>query len=92
MEPFLGRYTNEALGEITLTLEDESLFLAAGEFKSEVLPVVNDEGEPDGYGYLTVDAPVAGLPLELVTNESGKQVVRFGMGAYEYVFVPSADN
>ena len=31
--PYLGRYTNDALGEITIELEDGKLIMDVGEFR-----------------------------------------------------------
>lgn len=36
LAPYLGRFTNEALGEVTLTLADDKLMLDVGEFTSQL--------------------------------------------------------
>lgn len=86
IRPFLGRYTNEALGEIDLLLEDGRFLLDAGAFRSEVRSLVNRRGEPDGY--MTYDAPLAGIPFDLELDEDGRRSVRLGQGAASYRFVP----
>ena len=48
VEPFLGRYSNDALGEITLLFEDEQLVMDVGEFRSPMRPIVDRHGRPDG--------------------------------------------
>src|SRR5699024_8141745 len=42
VEPYLGTYTNEALGEITLVMEGDQLVMDAGEFRSEIRPALDD--------------------------------------------------
>jgi CubicO group peptidase (beta-lactamase class C family) len=38
LEPFVGTYQNDALGEITLSLDDNTLLMDAGEIKSALQP------------------------------------------------------
>lgn len=80
--PYLGRYTNEALGELSLTLEEGRLIADAGEFRTELRPTVDTQGDADGY--VSFDAPFAGLPLELEGDEAGNPIIRFGEGAVTY--------
>lgn len=83
VELFVGRYTNPALGEITLELDASQLLLDAGEFRSEIRPALDRQGEFESY--VTYGAPLAGLPIELV-NEDGERTVVLGRGAVEYRF------
>lgn len=83
VEPFVGNYQNEALGEVTLALEGDTLILDAGEFASELRPVVDEAGEPDGYIFYS--APLAGFPARL-QREAGEPVVVLGEGAVAYTF------
>jgi CubicO group peptidase (beta-lactamase class C family) len=85
-EPFLGRFANPALGGLVLTLEEGKLYADFGEFRSELLPKLGNAGEPDGY--ITADAPLAGLPLRLELTEAGRPSVVFGAGVTEYAFLP----
>lgn len=82
--PYLGRYTNPALGEVTLSLEDGRLMIDAGEFVIELRATVDSAGEPDGY--LSFDQPFAGLPFELEEDEAGNPTIRLGSGAVSYTF------
>ena len=82
-EPFMGRYRNEALGEVRVRLEGGTLILDAGEFASELRPIVDDAGEPDGY--IFYEAPLAGLPVRF-QREAGQPVVVVGEGAVAYTF------
>lgn len=83
VRPFAGRYRNDALGEVTLALEGDTLTLGAGEFTTDLRPVVNDAGEPDGYVFF--DAPLAGLPVRL-ERAAGETAVVVGEGAVAYTF------
>lgn len=83
LEPFVGRYTNDALGDVVLALENGRLMMDAGEFRAEVRGVLDREGRPDGY--VVIDAPVAGLPVALEHDEQGEPVVRLGSGAISYL-------
>ncbi|HEX7002841.1 MAG TPA: serine hydrolase domain-containing protein [Trueperaceae bacterium] len=84
VSPFLGRYENEALGEISLEMVGTQLFLDAGSFRSEIRPAFDREGEFDTY--ITYGAPIVGLPIALETGEAGEQTVVLGSGAIEYTF------
>jgi CubicO group peptidase (beta-lactamase class C family) len=43
VEPFLGTYQNDALGEVTISLEGDTLMMDTGEFKSELLAYTRDD-------------------------------------------------
>jgi CubicO group peptidase (beta-lactamase class C family) len=62
--PYLGRYTNPALGEVTLTLQEDSLILIAGAVRSQLLPRMDDDGAVTSY--LPVTPPWASNPPEAV--------------------------
>ena len=83
-QPFVGTYTNVALGEMTLTLTDATLTFDAGEFVSELRPVVDDSGEPDGY--ILYGPPLAGVPVRLEASDNADPTVVFGEGAASYTF------
>jgi len=85
--PFLGTYTNSALGSLTLALEGESLLADAGEFVVELVPHVGDDGEVDAYW--SISSGLA-LELELLLAEDGRPTVVLGGGAAEYVFEPTS--
>lgn len=86
--PFVGRYENQALGEITLSLADGRLLMEAGEFVAEVRPMLDDAGEFDSYVFF--DSPLAGTNLRLVENDAGQPTIVLGEGVVEYTFEPVA--
>lgn len=89
VDPFVGDYANAALGEVSLTLEDGELVLDAGEFRTELRPVVDPTGDDaDRNRFLTVEAPIAGLPVEL-GEENGRPLVIVGEGVVAYRFTPA---
>lgn len=81
--PFLGRYRNDALGEVRLSFAGDALTLDVGEFASELRPVVDGAGEPDGYIFF--GAPLAGLPVRL-QQAAGAPTLVIGEGAVAYTF------
>lgn len=83
--PYLGRYTNGALGDIDLLWEEGRLILDVGEFRTELRPVTNREGEPDGY--IVMGAQMPGLPVKLERDDEGAPLVKVGVGAVSYTFV-----
>jgi CubicO group peptidase (beta-lactamase class C family) len=62
--PYLGRYANPALGEVTLALQEGSLILVAGAVRSQLLPRTDDEGAVTGY--LPETPPWASYPPDPV--------------------------
>lgn len=86
VEPFLGRYTNPALGEVELRLEDETLLLDVGEFIVEVRAQTNEAGEVERY--VTYNIPLVGLPIEFTENEAGETTFVLGGGVAAYQFEP----
>lgn len=68
--PFLGTYTNPALGDLTLTLRGDSLTFTSGPYRSALLPQMAEDGSVAGY--LIVDPPLSGFPPQGVfTFEAG---------------------
>ncbi|MBX2997903.1 MAG: serine hydrolase [Caldilineaceae bacterium] len=86
VEPFLGRYTNPALGEITLSLAEDRLLFDAGEFAATLRPYEGEDARESQY--LMVDMALAGLGIRLVTDAAGDPIVVLGAGAIEYTFTP----
>jgi CubicO group peptidase (beta-lactamase class C family) len=84
VESHLGRYRNEALGEVSLTLEDADLYLDAGEFRTRLLPLLNDEEAIEGY--LLQDPPLTGLQVKLAQDDNGAPTLVLGQGVVEYTF------
>jgi CubicO group peptidase (beta-lactamase class C family) len=88
---YLGSFTNEALGEITVTLalQEDALLIDAGEFQMTLLPSQNDEDEIEGY--VVSNPPLLGAMLRLTDTESGEPVIVLGEGAIEYTFTKLED-
>ncbi len=82
--PYLGRFTNEALGDVTLAFDGDRLSFDAGEFASELRPVTDDDGEIDGYVMLS--GPLAGVSLELAEDDDGEPTIEIGEGVVAYTF------
>jgi CubicO group peptidase (beta-lactamase class C family) len=96
--PYLGRYANPDLGEVTLALRERELVFAAGGFRSELRPRLDADGTVVGYRF--VDPPVARYtpPLTVTFPEGagGRSHVLlttpgdFGEGELVYLFAPVA--
>ncbi|HEY8446433.1 MAG TPA: serine hydrolase domain-containing protein [Thermomicrobiales bacterium] len=86
--PFLGTYTNSALGVVELRLEGDAAVLDIGEFQSTLRQL--KESEPGAIGYLAADPPLTGLPVLLRVSESGERMlsVQSPATAETYDFVP----
>ena len=100
VEPFLGRYENDELGELEMVWADEKLFFDVGEFSMEVRALPAQEETPEGNAaeatatpshasatdYVIYGPPMTGIPLRLEMGEDGQSLVIFGMGVDEYTF------
>ncbi|MCA9880874.1 MAG: beta-lactamase family protein, partial [Thermomicrobiales bacterium] len=64
--PFLGRYTNPDLGQLSLTLSDRALIFDIGSLRSELKPHLGEDGAV--LGYLFLDPPLASFPPELTVS------------------------
>ncbi len=64
--PYLGRYTNPDLGEVTLMLREGELIFAAGGFHSELRPQLDADGTVIDYRF--IDPPVARYSPPLMVN------------------------
>src|SRR5690606_35799252 len=82
-----GSYSNPALGEVVLRIEDGQLLFDAGEWVLEVRPYLDRNGEPDGY--ITIGAPLSGLPLRFGTDDTGNTEMVLGEGVISYDFSKS---
>ncbi len=81
VEPFVGEYANDALGTVTIEVDQGRLWLDAGEFRTE-LRVMPGDG---AHAYMMADPPMAGLPVELRLDGDVPTVI-VGTGATEYTF------
>ena len=87
--PYLGSYTNDSLGKISLGMEGDRLIFDAGEFRSAVVPIVDESGKILGYGF--TDAPMYGAPglvmLQEGDNGAPEVVVQLtDESGFSYVF------
>jgi len=83
VESYLGRYSNDVLGEVTLAWDGDVLLLDVGEFQSEIRAGRDDDGEPH---YTTFAPPLACIPLGFGQNDAGDPVIIYGVGVVEYPF------
>lgn len=75
-----GTYTNEALGVITVEVEEGIVYLDAGEFRSEIRAAKNDDGE---LYYFAYDGQLAGVTLNPGDDNT---TLTIGEGVVTYVF------
>lgn len=87
VEPFTVRYNNEALGEVSLTLEDGALWLDVDEFRTGLLPLLAEEDE-SVEGYLFLDPPLKGMLIKLERDEDDQPILTLGEGVVQYTFEP----
>lgn len=84
LTPFLGRYTNNALGDVSLVVEDNALYLDAGEFRPQLKPVLGEAGQPQAY--VMIDPPVPGTLFAVKNDDAGKPTIAFEFGSELYTF------
>ena len=87
--PYLGTYTNDALGDVTLRMQGDKLIFDAGEVRSGLVPVMDESGK--AMGYIFSDSPLFGAQalVSLAQGDNGKpELVTevMGEGAAKYVF------
>jgi hypothetical protein len=82
--PLLGRYQNEALGEIELAFEDGTLWFDTGELRLELKALPSEAGAPPAY--VVVEGLFLGLPLQAGAGEPPRQLILgSGVDAYEFI-------
>ena len=79
--PYLGRYTNDVLGQIIIELEDGKLIMDVGEFRSELRSKTDEDGEVTGY--ILSDGVGLGTPLQFSEADQGDPIVVLGEGVVE---------
>ncbi len=60
LEPYIGTWSNERLGQVRFWLEDGRLMMDAGEFTTELRALVEDTVTY----YVTYSAPLSGMPMQ----------------------------
>jgi CubicO group peptidase (beta-lactamase class C family) len=83
--PYLGTFTNDGLGEITVELQSGLLTLDAGEFQMELMPQMGDEGEV--IAYRSVTPGFLAMAFEFSEDDYGNPIIVRGSGENEYIFV-----
>ncbi len=86
VEAYIGSYRNEALGDLTLILEGDTLIADVGEFAIPLLPLAEEDNPDELAGYLAMEPPLLGLLFTFEENEAGQPTVSFGEGALAYTF------
>ncbi|MCG8348656.1 MAG: beta-lactamase family protein [Chloroflexales bacterium] len=86
ISPFVGQYANDALGEISIVLENDRLFFDAGEFQSELKTKLDDAGAIEGY--IMVEPPLTGALFKFQGDAAAPTIV-LGKGADVYTFTKS---
>ena len=80
---YFGPYTNPALGDVSLRIEDGQLLLDAGEWATQLRPYVDRNGEFESY--VTYGAPLTGLTVRLSLEDGAPRMV-LGDGIVSYEF------
>ncbi|WP_217349704.1 serine hydrolase, partial [Meiothermus sp. PNK-Is4] len=80
LQPYLRRFRNPDLGELTLSLREGRLFVSVGGFTSQLL------FNPKEGTYVTVDPPLAAEELALDRDPSGNPRVRLKDQPQDYPF------
>ncbi len=84
--PFLGSYSNDALGAISLSVgEDGTLTLQTPEWSTGLQPVRDDQGNVQ---YVSAGPPQAGVPFSLVMEADGTPVIVLTVPPDTYRFTP----
>lgn len=87
-ELYTGAYTNEALGDVAISLsEDGVLMFDAGEFVSELWYIIPEEDdEPGDIEFVLYDPPLNGLSVRFEEDDTGIYQMTVGEGLLEYEF------
>ena len=81
--PYLGTFSNEALGTIQISLQDGKLILDAGEFASE-LRTRTSQGNTT---YLIFNPPLAGSSFQFKQDANGQPMIVLTSPPDEYTFI-----
>jgi hypothetical protein len=91
--PYLGTYTNDVLGDVTLRMQGDKLMFDAGEVRSGLVPVMDESGK--AMGYIFSDSPLYGaqalVQLQKGANGSPEIITQvMGDGAETYTFTQTS--
>lgn len=85
----IGSFTNDALGSVTITLNDEGvLIFDADDFQSALWRYTGDElaDDEETIRFLLYDPPLNGLGVRFEPNDTGIYQMILGEGVLEYTF------
>lgn len=97
VQSFIGTFTNAELGTITISYDDGVLLLDAGEFQTELRPLVLDEeaaaeaAEENRTAYIMVDPPLTSSVVLFGFDEDDTPVIKIGVPnvqEYDFTLVP----
>lgn len=83
MAPYVGRYSNADLGNLTVGYENGKLMARATSIWSEVAPKRNKDGTTS---LITISPGIGGLDL-LAGTQNGRRSLVLNDGQHEYVFI-----
>ena len=81
LRPYFGSYQNDALGEVSLRLDGDTVVFGSGEFNTPLVA----ETEKGDVRYLLNGPPITGAEIKL-TGKPDAPTLTFGEGAVKYVF------
>lgn len=85
LKPYLGSFTNDALGAVTIALADGKLTLASESLDTQLVRKIDKEGKTT---YVMFDPPLAGIGFEFKTEDAGKPVIVLTNPPDTYEFKP----
>jgi CubicO group peptidase (beta-lactamase class C family) len=83
VEPYLGTFTSETLGEVTIAMTGNKLTVDAGEFVSELQKSVDENGKTV---FLMLDPPVAGIGFEFQRDDGDNPILVIDIITDQYTF------
>lgn len=85
-EPFVGEWTNDALGDLTLSIDGAEVIVDFGEYVSRLWELIPQAATTSTETfYVTADAPLAGQVILRFRAGETQQII-LGAGAVEYAF------
>ncbi|MFQ3646620.1 MAG: serine hydrolase domain-containing protein [Anaerolineae bacterium] len=85
-EPFVGEWANDALGDLTLSIDGADVIVDFGEYASRLWELIPQAATTTTETfYVTADAPLAGQVILRFREGETPQIV-LGAGAIEYTF------